>query len=67
MSRELAIDLLEVALYINSVARQPKTSREIVYDISRYIDLNYQHDFYTETDHRGVFIPFLYDWVQEGN
>lgn len=67
MSRQLAIDLLEVALYINSVASQPKTSRDIVYDISRYIDSNYQHDFYTETDNRGVFIPFLYDWVQEGN
>lgn len=67
MSRELAFELLTIALYVNSVSKQPKTSRGIVYDVSRYIDSNYQHDFYTETDNRGVFFPFLYDWIKEGN
>lgn len=65
LDRDQAIQLLEVSLYINHHAHEPKTSYQVVQDVSTYINDNYEHTFYTETRGSRAFMPFLLDITKE--
>lgn len=61
MERELAYDLLDIAVYINSKQEEPLRTFELVSEVTQYIDDNYSHDFYIEYTEKGKYMPFLYE------
>lgn len=61
MDRELAYDLLDLALHINDLDGASRSRDEVIVLVSEYIDSNYSHDFSIEEDADGKYFPFLYE------